>query len=529
MNSYIFRNYTVEYLFDSNHAFSGYGDINIPSGLFEKYVIFYQVNPSLSPEGQSREIEDIKSKIDFLITRLNSDKRVIIFTLQNVADKRWNLKSDDLANSIAAFNEYLTVLQEKNKNVRILNINSFFESEYQLPTVDWRFFFISQMPINPKLGKAFKNWYNRQLNALDLKRKKCIILDCDNTLWGGIVGEDGVYGVKLGEDYPGICFKRFQELLSKLSEKGVILAIASKNNFNDVEEIWKSNINNIINNKHLSSYRINWEAKASNIKEIAEELNIGLDSLVFIDDNPVERGLVKEFLAEVEVPEFPKQPYELVDFFWRIYNQYFLTYELSHEDLRKTEQYKENAIRNENKRAFKDIDEYLQSLNIQIDIYNADETNISRISQMTQKTNQFNVTTRRYTEDDIRKFIKDESKVFCAGVKDKYGDNGITIAGILKQTAPDRMKIDSYLLSCRILGRNIEQVVLIHMINLLRSEGVSQLNAEFIPTNKNLLASDFFEKIGFNLDNIDKEGIKYYSLHLDSDIKINDYYKIINH
>jgi FkbH-like protein len=202
---------------------------------------------------------------------------------------------------------------------------------------------------------------------------------------------------------------------------------------------------------------------------------------------------------------------------------------LSHEDLRKTEQYKENAIRNENKRAFKDIDEYLQSLNIQIDIYNADETNISRISQMTQKTNQFNITTKRYTEDDIRKFIKDKSKVFCAAVKDKYGDNGITIAGILKQTAPDRMKIDSYLLSCRILGRNIEQVVLIHMINLLRSEGVSQLNAEFIPTNKNLLASDFFEKIGFNLDNIDKEGIKYYSLHLDSDIKINDYYKIINH
>lgn len=529
MSAYIFRNYTVEYLFDGNHAFGGYGDINIPPIPFGNYIIFYQLNPSLTPESQINEIEEIKSKIKYLLSHLDSDRRVIIFTLKNVYAIRWKLKSDDLGNSITDFNEHLNDLQEKNKNIRIVNINSFFQSEYQVPAIDWRFFFTSQMVINPKLGKHFKNWYKIQINALNLKRKKCIVLDCDNTLWGGIVGEDGVHGVKLGEDYPGNCFKKFQELLLMLSQKGVILAICSKNNFNDVEEIWNSNINNLITNKHVSSYRINWDDKASNIKAIAEELNIGTDSLVFIDDNPVERGLVKEFLPEVEVPEFPSKPYELVDFFWKVYNQYFLTYELSDEDLRKTEQYKENAIRNENKRSFKDMDEYLRSLDIQIDIYNADETNIARISQMTQKTNQFNVTTRRYTEDEIRKFIKNQSKVFCAGVKDKYGDNGITIAGIFKQTSSDEMIIDSYLLSCRILGRNIEKVVLIDLLNSLKNEGVSRIIAEFIPTNKNHLASDFFDNIGFNLDNMDSEGVKHYSLRLDSDIKINDYYKIINH
>ena len=174
------------------------------------------------------------------------------------------------------------------------------------------------------------------------------------------------------------------------------------------------------------------------------------------------------------------------------------------------------------------MDDYLKSLDIQIDIYNADESNIARISQMTQKTNQFNVTTRRYSEDDIRSFIKNKSKVFCAGVKDKYGDNGITIAGILKQVKPNHMIIDSYLLSCRILGRNIEKVVLVEVINSLRKQGVSLFNAEFIPTKKNQLAEDFFDNIGFKVDEITKEGTKRYSLVLKNDIQVNNYYKIVN-
>ena len=167
------------------------------------------------------------------------------------------------------------------------------------------------------------------MEALDLKRKKCIVLDCDNTLWGGVVGEDGTFGIKLGMDYPGNCFKRFQHLLLSLSKKGVILTICSKNNLKDVQEVWENNPHNIINDKVLSAYRINWQDKASNIKSIAEELNIGTDSFVFIDDNPVERGFIKELLPEVV--DFPK-PYELVDF-WQIYHNYFI-HELSEEDLK---------------------------------------------------------------------------------------------------------------------------------------------------------------------------------------------------
>jgi FkbH-like protein len=530
MSTFVFRNYTVEYLFDDSHVFSGYGEINLPATTFDQYVIFYQCNPSFTPEDQIVEIEEIKSKIDFLLAHLDSEKRVVIFTLHQVFNKEWQLKSGELGNSYSGFNMiYLKQIQEKKRNVKIIDINSFFQSEWQIPSVEWRFFFTSQLVINPKLGKSFLHWYNNRINAFNLSRKKCIVLDCDNTLWGGIVGEDGVHGVKLGDGYPGVCYKSFQKLLAMIAGKGVILAICSKNNFSDVEEIWKSNINNIINNSYISSYRINWEDKATNIKAIAEELNIGLDSIVFIEDNPMERGLVKKFLPEVEVPEFPEKPYYLIDFFWKIYNEYFITYELSKEDLRKTEQYKANLVRRESKNNFSNLDEYFKSLEIQIDIYSADETNIPRISQLTQKTNQFNVTTKRYKEEEIRSFIKDKSKVFCAGVKDKFGDNGITIAGILKYLNPEEVFIDSYLLSCRILGRNIEKVLLTEVMNSLRKQGISRIKAKFIPTKKNQLASNFFADVGFKVDEISKEGTKYYSLELDNDILINGYYKIVHH
>ena len=235
-----------------------------------------------------------------------------------------------------------------------------------------------------------------------LVEKKNALFSIATTPFGEGSGEDGTFGIKLGMDYPGNCFKRFQHLCF-LFKKRVILTICSKNNLKDVQEVWENNPHNIINDKVLSAYRINWQDKASNIKSIAEELNIGTDSFVFIDDNPVERGLIKELLPEVEVPDFPKKPYELVDFFWQIYHNYFVIYELSEEDLKKTEQYKENFFRNESKKAFTNIDDYLASLNIEIDIMKANEANLPRIAQMTQKTNQFNLTTKRYTEEKLEK------------------------------------------------------------------------------------------------------------------------------
>jgi FkbH-like protein len=359
---------------------------------------------------------------------------------------------------------------------------------------------------------------------MDLNRKKCLVLDCDNTLWGGIVGEDGTQGIKLGQDYPGICFSVFQKHLEMLSRKGVILAVCSKNNLIDVQDVWENNPNQIITDKVLSAYRINWQDKATNLKSLAEELNIGLDSFVFVDDNPVERGLIKELLPEVEVPDFPEKPYDLIDFFWEIYHRHFSIYELSSEDLLKTQQYKEIFFRNESKKAYDDLDNYLRSLDIEIDIIQANENNIMRIAQMTQKTNQFNLTTKRYTEIDIRKLLSEGSKIFCANVKDKFGDNGITIACIIKEL-DESFLLDSYLLSCRILGRDIEKITLIKIIDEVLKDSLKVVKATFIPTKKNSLAADFLDNVGFKILNVNENGTKEYILDKKLS-EIKDFYNV---
>jgi len=525
MDDYIYRNYTVEYLFDKRYVCSGYGDVTKPSGDFDNYIIFYQLNPSSTPEEQKMEIESIKSKISYI---LNSEirERIIIFSLFRDVNKDWEMKSPELLEAIDDFNlHFLKQHSEQYKNVKIVDINTFYQS-HSIPFIDWRFFFTAQMVINPKLDKPFKKWFEKQMEALDLKRKKCIVLDCDNTLWGGVVGEDGTFGIKLGMDYPGNCFKRFQHLLLSLSKKGVILAICSKNNLKDVLEVWENNPHNIINDKVLSAYRINWQDKASNIKSIAEELNIGTDSFVFIDDNPLERGLIKELLPEVEVPDFPEKPYELVDFFWQIYHNYFFIYELSEEDLKKTEQYKENFFRNESKKAFTNIDDYLASLNIEIDIMKANKANLPRIAQMTQKTNQFNLTTKRYTEEKLREMIEEGADIYCANVKDRFGDNGITIAAIFIEN--DKVvHLDSYLLSCRILGREIEKVTLLKLIEEINRDKNKPIKAQFIPTKKNSIAADFLDNIGFvHIKTDEKSGTKDYIFDLNKKPTIKTFYKI---
>jgi FkbH-like protein len=520
--NYIFRNYTIESFFGSDYHFSGYGDIINPSSNYNNYIIFYQLNPSAIPEDQIIEIDEIKSKISYILNQLN-EKKIIIVNLYEEATKDWLIKSPDLCQKIKLFNSFLNELSIKHCNIKVLDINHFYQS-VSIPFIDWKYFFNSQFVLNPKLAKIFKKWFNSTLNAMDLNRKKCLVLDCDNTLWGGIVGEDGTQGIKLGQDYPGICFSVFQKHLEMLSRKGVILAVCSKNNLIDVQDVWENNPNQIITDKVLSAYRINWQDKATNLKSLAEELNIGLDSFVFVDDNPVERGLIKELLPEVEVPDFPEKPYDLIDFFWEIYHRHFSIYELSSEDLLKTQQYKEIFFRNESKKAYDDLDNYLRSLDIEIDIIQANENNIMRIAQMTQKTNQFNLTTKRYTEIDIRKLLSEGSKIFCANVKDKFGDNGITIACIIKEL-DESFLLDSYLLSCRILGRDIEKITLIKIIDEVLKDSLKVVKATFIPTKKNSLAADFLDNVGFKILNVNENGTKEYILDKKLS-EIKDFYNV---
>lgn len=237
---------------------------------------------------------------------------------------------------------------------------------------------------------------------------------------GGVLGEDGIDGIKIGGDYPGKAFLYFQEGLLELAKRGVILTICSKNNERDVLDLWEKNPFVLLRKEHFSAWRINWRNKADNIRELSEELNIGLDSLVFVDDNPTERELVRQMLPMVEVPEFPKQPYMLPDFLISLSDRYFRVYSVTEEDRRKTEQYKANASRTQERKKFVDFDQYLQSLEIEMRIEPISSFNVSRIAQMTHKTNQFNLTTRRYSESDLMGFSSEGWLIYCLSVKGSF-------------------------------------------------------------------------------------------------------------
>lgn len=295
--------------------------------------------------------------------------------------------------------------------------------------------------------------------------KKAIIFDCDNTLWQGIVGE--------GEISPDT---DIQQDIIFLANKGVIIGLCSKNNEQDVTETLKTQF---LTEKYISAKRINWKDKVSNLKEIAQELNIGTDSMVFVDDSEFERGLVKDKLPEV-IAIHPRDLMRMA----------LDNFDLSG-SFTKTQQYKENLQRMRAQEQFSDIEDYLASLDMVLTIKVNDESQIARITELTQKTNQFNLTTKRYQEEHIREFMKSHH-VYSLSVKDKFGDNGLTGVCMVKGGI-----IDTFLLSCRILGRNIEYAFIDFVIQDRLKDNISVLIGKYVESPKNGQVKGFYERCGF--------------------------------
>lgn len=523
MRFYIFRNTTIEHLFKNKQAvYSGYGDMSLPVGDFDTIVWFY-IPPLLA--NQEELLAEIESYLDRIMWIIKETKaqRYIIFTLTIRFLPTWSETDTRIKKLITVFNQKIEALSFNNPLVKYIDTDDFLKSYAEQEILDWKYFYISDMVISPKIAKAFKTWFDRKLNVLEKKRKKCIVLDLDNTLWGGVLGEDGLEGIHIGNTYPGRAFRQFQENLLEASKNGVILAVCSKNNEQDVLEAWEKHPSMVLKREHFSAYRINWQNKAANISEIAEELNIGLDSIVFIDDNPAERAMVGQNLSEVIVADFPEHPYQLYTFFRQIYDDFFNIYSLTLEDRRKTAQYLENTQRKIHQKDFVNIHDYLSSLEMHLSVRYADELTIARIAQMTQKTNQFNLTTRRFNESDIHDFIVNGHRVVSLAVKDKFGDNGITVAAIVK-LKDKTAHIDSFLLSCRILGRGVEKAFIYYLLNTLLSEGFKSVTAEYIPTRKNTQTAFFYESIGFIVTDEKPDGHKMYTLNITEHHDIPKYY-----
>jgi FkbH-like protein len=325
--------------------------------------------------------------------------------------------------------------------------------------------------------------------------RKCLVLDCDNTLWGGIIGEDGFDGILLGPDSPGREYVEFQKAVLELYEQGVILAINSRNNYNDVIEVLHKHRYMVLREEHFASIQINWDDKPANMKTIAKELNIGIDSFVFVDDNPAERAMMREMLPEVCTPELPENP-SLYARALRESSEFAKAY-LTKEDLSRGQIYASQRQREQLRKNAPNLEDFLESLQMVISIRQAKQSDVKRLAQLTQRTNQFNVTTRRYSEDDITGMLKNENyRVYALDLRDKFGDNG-TVGETIVEISGSIWRIDAFLMSCRVIGRSVEDAMVDRILCDAKAAGAETITADYIKTEKNQLVSDFWDRMGF--------------------------------
>ena len=360
-----------------------------------------------------------------------------------------------------------------------------------------KMYHMARMGLNARGLAELAQHVVRYVKPLKGLTKKCVVLDLDGTLWGGIVGELGVEGIHLGPSVPGEEYVEFQRALLNLTRRGILLAICSKNNMEDVLPVLRSHPHMVLREEHFAAMRVNWNNKGENIRELAEELNLGLDSLVFSDDNPNERELVRQVLPEVLTVTPPTDPSRYRAFLEALSDFELLS--ITQEDTKRVAQYQAIGKRQAIKNAAISIEDYLASLGLQVQIELAKADHITRIAQMCGKTNQFNLTTRRYQAADIERFVNSqEYVVYILRVRDRFVDHGIVGTAIISKQKTE-WRIDELLMSCRVMGLTIEQSFMARLVRDARKDAAETIVGEFIPTKKNVPAREFYHKLGFQL------------------------------
>lgn len=343
---------------------------------------------------------------------------------------------------------------------------------------------------------AYGEYLLRHLRALHGRQRKCLVLDLDDTLWGGMAGEEGMAGVTLSDTYPGNCFREFQQAILRLHDRGVILAVNSKNNPEDALEVIRHHPHMILREEHWSAIRINWKDKAENLYDIARELNLGLDALVFMDDSAAECERVRQACPEVLVVQLPKS--------WHAYRatveglSCFDQLSITAEDRLRGALYHGQAKRQALASQARTLEEFYTSLRMHGKMFRNESAHVPRIAQMTQKTNQFNLTTRRYQESEIVQFMR-QGIVYSLQIQDQFGDNGIVATAIVAPRDEAEWHIDTFLMSCRVIMRTIEECLLAQIVADARTQGAQRLVSRFVPTTKNRMVETFYGKRGFTV------------------------------
>ena len=452
----------------------------------------------LSADQRQAELERIRHYITGVAGGIRRQTRAMIlwFGFEMPVYPALGIAGSQLG-AIGGLNQFIRETLQEQGNAYLIDSNLLLARVGRDRFYDARYWHLGRAPygreaLHQMAFEAFK-----YVRALKGRSRKCLVLDCDNVLWGGIIGEDSLAEIRLGKTHPGSAYWEFQNEVLDLYHRGVLLAVCSKNNEADVWDVFERHPDMVLRREHIAAARINWQDKAVNLREIAAELNLGLDSLVYVDDSEFEVHLVREMVPEVEVIHLPKdQAVESRDRLAAC--GWFETLNLSAEDARRGALYAAEAQREQLRTGSADLESYYTSLEMTLGIKFADDFSIPRIAQLTQKTNQFNLTTRRYSDLDIRQFsASDTADVISLRLTDRFGDAGIVGVAILTYES-GTATIDTLLLSCRVLGRRVEDALLSQCIRLAAWRNCQTVKGVYRETAKNRQVRDFYRRHGFH-------------------------------
>lgn len=460
---------------------------------------FYQQDPELilllpllrgteMPEQLQLELEQAVQTI-----RAHSKAHVVI---GNVAApvRPLQIGTDPERRAAAVANAALETLAQQGSGVSILDLDALFAFHGHGGAISWKRRYLADLDLAPEFTLLLAEAAFTHARLLRHAARKVLALDLDNTLWGGVVGEDGAHGLSLAAAGPGAEYAAFQRELLRLRDRGVLLVVVSKNNQEDALSVLREHPHCLLRPEHLAAYRINWTDKASNLREIAEELNLGLDSFVFLDDSPQERDLVRKLLPQVLVPELPADPVLYVPFLRRL--DVFEQLRETAEDRQRAQMYAERSVRLQAMAGAASLEDFIADLGIEVTITALTEAGLPRAAQMIAKTNQFNLTTRRHSASDLAAMLHDPSfAIYALETTDRFGPSGVSGLAIL-HFAGGFAEIDTLLMSCRILGRRIEHSFLAVLAEQARRHA-GTLVGLFAASERNAQVAGFYQSAGF--------------------------------
>lgn len=462
---------------------------------------YNKIKPEQHLQFASNELESISNIYSNLSSNLNA--KVIYYNYTEIDDSVFGNYANKAASSflfqMRKLNYELMVLASETPNLYLCDLSSIQN------LVGKSNFFQTSIYINTEMVLSIEVLPKVAAKTLDLiktingKFKKCVILDLDNTTWGGIIGDDGLENIQVGSLGIGKAFSEFQYWIKKLKNRGIIVAVCSKNTESVAKEPFEKHPDMVLHLEDISVFIANWENKADNIRQIQSILNIGFDSMVFLDDNPFERNIVRENIPEICVPELPEDPADYLEYLYPL--NLFETVSFSNEDTERTKLYQIEAQRATVQQKFTNEDDFLQSLNMLSLVESFNKFNTPRVAQLSQRSNQFNLRTIRYTDADIENLLTSKDYfTFAFTLEDKFGDNGLICVIILKHKNDSTLFIDTWFMSCRVLKRGMENFVLNTISNFAKDKGYTYLEGEYIPTAKNEMVKDHYLNLGFEQD-----------------------------